>query len=129
MGKLFLEEPESFALRRFLGARPRVTSSALVRVEVLRALRRAGAEQGVLDEARSFLLGIHLRAPSDDILDQASSLGSAALRSLDAVHLATALDFRPSPGAFLCYDERLAAAARLHGLRVVAPGLDEVHEP
>lgn len=84
---------------------------------------------GVVAAARRFLEQIHLRRPSEDLLDRAEMLAPVSLRTLAALHLATALDFTPRPDFFLCYDLRLAAAARHHGLNVIAPGLDEVHEP
>ncbi len=124
-----MTEPESFELRGFLGDRPRIVSASIARVEVHRALRRGGAAAAVLAEATQFFHGIHLRRPSDQLLDRAERLGPHSLRTLDAVHLATALDFWPLPDCFLCYNQRLATAARLQGLTVVAPGVDEVHEP
>lgn len=127
--KLFLEESETSALRRFLDRRPDVVSSSIARVEVQRALRRAHADEIAMFEARRYLTRVHLRRPTEAILDKAETLGPATLRTLDAIHLATALEFTPPPGCFLCYDERLAAAARLQGLTVVAPGVDEVHQP
>lgn len=98
-------------------------------MEVHRALRRAGALAEAIEEAALFFRGIHLRRPNDELLDRAERLGPGSLRTLDALHLATALDFWPLPDGFICYDRRLADAARAHGLRVVAPGVDEVHEP
>ncbi len=127
--KLFLEEAETLALRKFLDHRIDVVSSSVARVEVQRALRRANADEGAMFEARRYLTRVNLRRPSEAIFDRAEALGPASLRTLDAIHLATALEFTPPPDRFLCYDERLAAAARLQGLTVIAPGADEVHEP
>jgi len=72
---------------------------------------------------------VNLRHVSDEILARASRITPGSLRTLDAIHLATALDLSPPPDLFLCYDRRLGEAARAHGLALVAPGLDEVHEP
>ena len=94
-----------------------------------RALRRAGASDRAISEARRYLSQVHLRRPNEAMLDRAEILGPAMLRTLDALHLVTALDFSPPPDYFLCYDARLGAAARHHGLIVLAPGVDEVHEP
>ncbi len=127
--KLFLEESETSALRRFLNGIADVVSSSFARVEVHRALRRVGASDRAISEARRYLSQIHLRRPNEAMLDRAEILGPAALRTLDALHLVTALEFSPLPDYFLCYDSRLAAAARYHGLTVLAPGVDEVHEP
>lgn len=127
--KLFLAEAETSALRSFLNGIADVASSSFARVEVHRALRRASASDGAISEARRYLSQVHLRRPNEALLDRAEILGPASLRTLDALHLATALDFSPPPQYFLCYDERLAAAARHHGLNVLAPGVDAVHEP
>lgn len=83
----------------------------------------------MIEEARRLLGHLYLRRPTEDLLDLAERLGPPSLRTLDAIHLATALDLRPLPECFLCYDARLAAAARAHGLTTAAPGADEVHEP
>jgi len=61
--------------------------------------------------------------PLDDVvLEEATALQPAGLRSLDAIHLATALSVRKEIGAFLAYDDRLAQAAKEQGLPVVQPG-------
>lgn len=129
LGKLFLAEPESAELRRFLAGNFRVVAASIARVEVHRALRRAGAPQEVIEEAKRFFLAIDLHRSGDEVLERAERLAPSALRTLDALHLATALDFRPLPDCFICYDTRLGAAARLHGLTVVSPGVEAVHEP
>jgi len=60
--------------------------------------------------------------PLDDaILDAATALRPTGLRSVDALHLATALSIRDEIGAFVTYDERLAVAATEHGLSVATP--------
>jgi len=81
-----------------------------------------------MEQARTALARIHLRQLSSEILARAADVTPRSLRALDAIHLATALDFSPPPDLFLCCDRRLAAAARSHGLAVVAPGAGEVHE-
>lgn len=129
IGKLFLEEPESAAARRFLAGARRVASAEIARLEVHRALLRAGATEPIFAEARLYLAALYLAVVDEPILRRAERIGPRTLRTLDALHLATALDFSPLPDFFLCYDQRLADAARLHGLAVVSPGLDEVHEP
>jgi predicted nucleic acid-binding protein len=92
-------------------------------------LRRSDDEAQLLARARAVLDQINLRRLSDEILARAAEVVPRTLRTLDAIHLATALDLSPPPDAFLCYDRRLASAARSHGLAVVAPGTEEVHEP
>jgi len=83
----------------------------------------------LLARAKAFLERVNLRRLSDEILTRAAEVTPLPLRTLDAIHLATAVELSPPPDVFLCYDERLAAAARWHGLAVLSPGLDEVHEP
>jgi len=119
--KLVIVEPESAALRRFLGRWPRRASAALLRTEVARALRRAGYEARV-GTARRLLAAMRLVRLDEPLLDRAGELEPRPLRSLDALHLAAALAIVPELGAFLTYDERLAEAARGVGLTVHAPG-------
>lgn len=126
--KLFVEEEVSQALRSFLDRECVLSSSELVRVEVVRSLRRRGDRRDE-ERAAAYLDSLALVRLDAAILDRATRLGPATLRTLDALHLATALALSPLPRAFLCYDRRLAEAARIHGLEVVAPGVDEVHEP
>lgn len=98
-------------------------------MELLRALRRARVREEVATEAKVYLETLRLLRLEAEVLERAARIGPADLRTLDAIHLATALEFSRLPVAFLCYDTRLAAAAREHGLQVVAPGFDEMHEP
>ena len=60
-------------------------------------------------------------AITDDLLDAASDLGPAILRSLDAIHLATAVAFGDHLTAFVSYDDRLLGAAEAVGLPTLAP--------
>lgn len=60
----------------------------------------------------------------DDLRRLAGDVGSRDLRSLDAIHLATALSLADDLGAFCCYDRRLAGEAKAAGLNILAPGLD-----
>ena len=126
--KLFLPEPETQALRAFLAGPTRLVASEIVRVELLRALRRAHVREEITTEANVYLATLRLLRLEPGILERAARIAPADLRTLDAVHLATALEFSRAPVTFLSYDQRLAAAARAHGLAVVSPGVDEVHE-
>lgn len=118
--KLVVVEPESAALHRFLTRWPGRASASLLRAEAIRALRGAG--QGAhLGAARQLLGGISLVRLDEPLLDRAAELDRRDLRSLDAIHLAAALAIGRDLGAFLTYDERLAGAARWHGLAVQAP--------
>ena len=89
--KLVVTEPETAALRRYLRAHPERVSSALARVEVCRALRRTGATEATLRRTDQMLGRIALVAMDDPLLRAAAALSPSGLRSLDAVHLATAL--------------------------------------
>jgi uncharacterized protein len=92
-------------------------SSALLGVEAIRACARYGDRYA--RNARAWLDGLALLPLDDAVLDQASSLEPTGLRSLDALHLATALTVREELGVFVCCDFRLAAAAADCGLRVI----------
>jgi predicted nucleic acid-binding protein len=119
-------------LLRFLSQQSHLASAAVVRVEVERALLRYGAPAEVVAAARRRLEHFELRALTDELLTRAGTLLPPELRTIDAIHLAAALELSPSLDAFVCYDRRLAGAAASHGLPVIAPGTnpsDEVHEP
>jgi uncharacterized protein len=94
-------------------------SSTLLAVESIRACSRRSAEDA--REARRWLEGVSLLPIDDLILNIASELGPTSLRSLDALHLATALSVRDEVGLFVTYDERLAEAADNRGLPVAQP--------
>lgn len=117
--KLIVEESESEALHRELAAWPDRTSSALLEVECVRACRRLGEE--VAEAATASLRGLALIPLDEAVLLAARRLDPVELRSLDAVHLATALSIGTDLGALFCYDARLSAAADAAGLRVLAP--------
>jgi predicted nucleic acid-binding protein len=118
--KLAVEEPETAALRGFLVdvARRRV-SSALLRTEALRAVRHLGAE--ALATVREGLRRIDLVGIDDRILDAAGTLEPGVLRTLDAIHLATAMAVGDDLEAVVTYDERMVEAARLLGLSTATP--------
>jgi len=94
-------------------------SSALLAVEAIRACSRYGRDYAA--DARSFLEGLALLPLDDAVLDKATTLAPAGLRSLDALHLATALSVRDEIGVFVTYDQRLADAAGDRGLNVARP--------
>ena len=121
--KLFRAETESRALESFLGNHQRLLSSALVVTEALRTTTRASDVSGALAAmARNVLMRLDLQAVSGDLLEQAGTLPPPLLRSLDAIHLATALSARQHLAGVVSYDDRLVSAARYHGLAVFAPG-------
>jgi predicted nucleic acid-binding protein len=98
-------------------------ASSLVLVEVPRAVGRLGLDpQG--PDVVSLLDELRLLTVEDDLLQAAALLRPPALRSLDAVHLASALSVRDRLDALVAYDARLVDAARAHGLPVLTPGAD-----
>ncbi|MEO6715525.1 MAG: type II toxin-antitoxin system VapC family toxin [Mycobacteriales bacterium] len=119
--KLLVSETESAALRSWLRSRPeRRVSSELARVEVARAVRLAGAGARVTKGTDVLFGGLSMLPISREVIDRAARLEPAALRTLDAIHLAAALLLGPST-IFVAYDARLADAASSAGLEVVAP--------
>ncbi len=123
--KLVREEAESDALRVFLEDADLI-SSELVLTEVPRAIRRAVAQDpglpldALLEKTGELLDAVALLPLDRALLIAAGALDEPALRALDAIHVSAALDVAPIDG-FVSYDERQSAAARLAGLRTVAP--------
>lgn len=115
--KLAVQEPESLALARYVRGRELV-ASALSRTEVLRSLAPLGAE--AVRRGHAVLASVELLRISDRVLDAAGALAPQTLRTLDAIHLASALQLGGGIRV-LTYDMRLAEAARDHGLDVIAP--------
>ena len=70
---------------------------------------------------RDVLARVDLLRLSDRVLDAAGALTPADLRSLDAIHLTSAVQLGSDLRSFVTYDERLARAAAARGLRVVQP--------
>ena len=117
--KLIVREPQSEALERWLGeGRQEVVSCALVRSEVLRAAAPRGPE--AILRARRLLDRLDLIILDDELLDLAGELVEP-LRSLDAVHVAAALELGEELEAFVTYDRQMTRAAEAFGLPVVAP--------
>ena len=117
--KLVVRETESLTLRRHLRRRRPLVSSALARTEVLRALLPAGNE--ALIRGRAVLQRIDLIRVNDRILNAAGVMDPPELRSLDAIHLATARELGAELSALITYDDRMAAAARQMGIKIVQP--------
>jgi uncharacterized protein len=120
--KLVRREAETDALRDWLSLHSEqpVVSSELGRVEVLRAARRVG--DPVLAEARAVVGDLDLIPLDRAVQDVASDIGDPLLRTLDALHLASALLLGDALTAFVAYDQRLTDGARAAGLVVAAPG-------
>lgn len=104
--KLLLQEREAQALRQELELWPRRASSALLGVELLRVVRRSDIP-ALLALARRQLDTIHLRRLDQEILDRASELEPRSLRSLDAIHLASALALGDQLGTVVSYDQSM----------------------
>lgn len=118
--KVVVEEPGSAAVRAFLSARPaRRVSSALLRAEALRAVRAQGADARAA--VREALRRVDLILIDDRILDTAGLLDAGILRTLDAIHLASALALGDDLDAIVTYDGRMVDAARSLGLPTASP--------
>jgi uncharacterized protein len=117
------DEAEGPSLRAYLAERadPRLVSSALVAVEARRGVLRVRPDG--LPKVDLLLADVGQIAISDAVIESASRLPDPLLRSLDAIHLATALLIRDDVDTVLTYDARLRGATEAHGLRTVAPGL------
>lgn len=116
--KLVLIERETGILRAWADGRP-LASSAVAVTEVLRAVRRTDPDRE--PEARLILTALVLLDLSVEVLEHAAAVPPPALRTLDAIHIATALALGDELDALVTYDARMAGAARLAGLRVDAP--------
>jgi predicted nucleic acid-binding protein len=114
-------ERESAALHELVSQWPHRVSSEIAVVEVLRAARRLTPEPAVHRRAAAVLASTLLHRIDEELLMQAALLAPPPLRSLDALHLATALSMSRDIGAVVAYDGRLAGAATEAGLRVLAP--------
>lgn len=117
--KLVVFEAESKALARHLRGRPSRASCGLARVEVIRAVRAHG--QPAIGRARQLLERISLLRLDDVLLDAAAALNGDNVRSLDAIHLAAAQALGGGLAEVITYDPRMADAAHLISLPVVAP--------
>jgi uncharacterized protein len=104
-----------------------LVSSELILTEVPRAVRRAAGDDPalpldvLLERAGAVLEAVALRPLDRALLTAAGALAEPALRALDAIHVASAVDLHPVD-TFVTYDERQGAAARLAGLRTMTPG-------
>ena len=118
--KLVFEEPESAALADFLRAWPSRVSSALARIEVTRTV--AQVKDPVADrEAQRVLRGLNLLRLDDEIMTMAASMAPRSLRSLDAIHLASAQSLGQHLAGMVVYDRRLREAARACGINTWTP--------
>lgn len=120
--KLIAEEAESAALVEWMGQHPGslAVSSELAMVEVVRAVRRLAPEAE--PEARTLVSQLDLVPLSSAVVARAADVGGPMLRTLDALHLASASAVRDALTFFVVYDHRLASAARAAGFDVLQPG-------
>lgn len=122
--KLVRSETETVALGHWLDERseqPMVTSE-LGRVEVVRAARRVSEQAATT--ARALIANVDLVALDSTVQDLACDIGDPLLRSLDALHVASAMLLIEDLTAFIAYDDRLLDAAQNCGLTVASPGRD-----
>jgi predicted nucleic acid-binding protein len=119
--KLLAEESHSRAFAKFYDEQSEAVwvSSALLRIEIIRAVGRVAP--ALLPDARDLLDAFEFVAIDDDIVEAAMGEPDRMLRSLDAIHLATARIFGPELDGFATYDDRLASAADDAGLAVISP--------
>jgi predicted nucleic acid-binding protein len=122
--KLLVEETHSKAFAAFYDghADAEWVSSALLRIEVTRAVARALPI--LLPDARELLTAFSYIAIDDEIVDAAMGEPDRRLRSLDAIHLATARLLAPELEALVSYDDRRLKAASDAGLATVSPGVE-----
>ena len=116
--KLVVEEAESASVFRWYVEVERVATSRIGVVETIRAASRREHDAGYRDRV---LEGVAIVELDPAIARVAASLGPPKLRTLDAIHIATAMALLPDLDAFVTYDDRLAEAARAVGLPVVRP--------
>jgi len=114
-----IHERESVALQRWLEDAVSPVSSALLRAELVRAVHQHGSP--AVMRARTLLAQVDLIAVDDAILDLASKLPPTRLRTLDAIHLATAISLGDELSSLATYDVRMMEAAELAGLSIASP--------
>jgi len=120
--KLLVAETHSEQFAAFYDEHPAASwvSSTLLRIEVVRAVTRAIPT--ALPEARELLAAFDYIRIDDEVVDRAMNEPDRALRSRDAIHLATARLLGDEVEAVVTYDDRLAAAASAAGFTVATPG-------
>lgn len=118
--KLVVADDETEALRGWLAQESREPVACdLARAELLRAVRRRAPRRVV--RARAVLDSLTLMAVTTATFEAAGRLDPSALRTLDAIHLAAALELGDDLDGLVTYDDQLADAATTNGVAVVAP--------
>ncbi|MEN9300516.1 MAG: hypothetical protein RLZZ254_297 [Actinomycetota bacterium] len=121
LAKLVIREPESHDLRVFLKSAGLMVTSAISETELRRAALRVS--KSAVDAAPRVLSVVAQMEVSREILSAAARVQPAQLRTLDAIHLATALELLPEIDTFVTYDNKLADAADSAGMKVAQPGI------
>jgi hypothetical protein len=117
--KLVVHEPETDALLQYLARGHLQATSALARVEVVRAVRRHG--RSAIARAGDIIDSLNLLVLDDALLDHAATIAADDLRSLDAIHIASAQRLDDTLRALITYDGRMLNAARALGLAAIGP--------
>jgi predicted nucleic acid-binding protein len=118
--KLVVAEAETDALRSWLTEVERTpVSNDLARTELLRVVRRSAPDR--LLRGRTVLDAITLLELTTSTFEEASRLDPTTLRTLDALHLASALSLGDDLESIVTYDDRLAEGARANGIQVTTP--------
>lgn len=119
--KLVVAETHTAALTAWVADQDDdLVSSDLLRTELLRATRRGAPH--AMTRARGVLDALTVLTVPTATFERAASLEPDLLRSLDALHVAAALELGDELRGFVTYDARLTRAAELHGITVLAPG-------
>jgi len=116
--KLVLTEPESAEMARWYFESERVSTSLVGIIETRRAVARRPHDPVHLERVVG---GIEVVGVTARIGERAAAIAPSTVRTLDAIHLATAISIGTSLTSFVTYDDRLAGAARALGLPVVSP--------
>jgi predicted nucleic acid-binding protein len=119
--KLVFQEAESEALAAWLGERTDVPklSAEVATIELVRTCRRY--DEAALAAARELLVGLDLIPLTSNVVEGAAVVGPVELRTLDAIHVASALAVGDSITWFVAYDQRLLSSAVDNGLQVASP--------
>ena len=120
LAKLVVAESETAALRAWLEEQDRdLVACDLARTELLRAVRRTAPDRVL--QAREVLAAVTMVHVTSAVFENAGRLDPSGLRSLDAIHLAAALDLGDDLEGVITYDDRLANAAVSNGVAVLTP--------
>jgi hypothetical protein len=118
--KLVVAEPASDAMASWAATHEtQLIGSDLLRTELLRATRRAVPD--LMQRARAVLDTLTLFNLTSATFERAATFDPEELRSLDALHLAAAMELDDELDGIVTYDDRMATAAALHGIAVIAP--------